>query len=56
MIDAFVFFVCIVIAVRTAGYGIWTLRSKNILGGIFVLFLSGILTALSIYLLIFDRT
>lgn len=56
MSDIFVFIVAILIVIRTFGYGLWTISSKNIPGGIFILALSLITAGLSAYLLIFDRT
>lgn len=56
MADIFVFLLTILIVVRTFGYGLWTLSSKNILGGLFILALSALTVGLSVYLLIFDRT
>jgi len=56
MSDILVFIVTVIIAIRTFGYGIWTVSEKNILGGMFVFILSAILVALSTYLLILDRT
>lgn len=56
MIDILLLVICIVIAVRTMGYGIWTLSEKNICGGVFVLILSVSLTVLSSYLMFFDKT
>ena len=37
MSDIFVFFICVIIAIRTFGYGLWTISSKNILGGFFII-------------------
>jgi len=56
MSDIFVFLVSLIISIRTYGYGIWTLKSKNVLGGLFILFLSTLTVTLSAYLLFFDRT
>lgn len=56
MSDIFVFIVAILIVIRTFGYGLWTISSKNISGGIFILALSLLTAGLSAYLLIFDRT
>ena len=56
MSDIFVFLVALFIVIRTFGYGIWTLSSKNILGGIFIFLISALTLGLSAYLLFFDRT
>ena len=56
MSDIFVFLVTILIVIRTFGYGLWTLSSKNIQGGLFILLISAITAGLSAYLLFFDRT
>lgn len=56
MSDIFVFLVTLVIVIRTFGYGIWTLSAKNILGGLFIMFISALTIGLSAYLLFFDRT
>ncbi len=56
MSDIFVFLVSLFIVIRTLGYGIWTISSKNVLGGLFVIFVSLLTVGLSIYLLFFDRT
>ena len=56
MSDIFVFLLTILIAIRTFGYGVWTVSSKNVSGGLFVLFLSALTAGLSAYLLFFDRT
>ncbi len=56
MSDIFVFLISILIVIRTFGYGLWTLSSKNILGGLFILTISLLTVGLSAYLLIFDRT
>ena len=56
MADYLVFFPVVLIAIRTFGYGIFTISEKNVLGGIFIILLSLFVTGLSVYLLIFDRT
>lgn len=56
MADIFVFLLAILIVIRTFGYGLWTLSSKNISGGLFILLISALTAGLSAYLLIFDRT
>lgn len=56
MSDIFVFLVTLFIVIRTFGYGIWTISSKNILGGIFIISISLLTVSLSAYLLFFDRT
>ena len=56
MIDIFVFILTSIIVIRTLSYGFWVFSSKNIVGGLFVFLVCGITFALSIYLLILDRT
>lgn len=56
MSDIFVFVVTLLIVIRTFGYGLWTLSSKNILGGIFILLISALTVGLCTYLLFLDRT
>lgn len=56
MSDIFVFLICVIIAIRTFGYGLWTISSKNIPGGFFIILVSAITVGLSAYLLILDRT
>lgn len=56
MIDVFVFILTSVIVIRTLGFGVWVFSSKNAPGGIFVVLLSAITLALSVCLLILDRT
>ena len=56
MSDIFVFIVTILIVIRTFGYGLWTISSKNIPGGLFILLISALTAGLCSYLLFFDRT
>lgn len=55
MSDILVFLIALMISLRSFGYGLWLFSGKNISGGIFVLLLSSLVTALSSYLFLFNK-
>ena len=40
MISAVIMTIALIIAIRTVSYGIWTVKSRNISGGVFVILLA----------------
>ena len=56
MSDYLVFLPVILVAIRTFGFGVFTISERNIIGGVFIIMLSFLILFLSVYLLIFDRT
>lgn len=53
MTDYIVFLLIFFVALKAFCYGIWTVKNKNITGGIFVFFLSLSSVSLGAYLLLF---
>lgn len=53
MIDYIVFLFVFLVSLKTFCYGIWTAKNKNIIGGIFIFFLSLSSLSLGAYLLLF---
>ncbi len=49
--NIFVFILILIIVVRTLLYGFWTLKGKNIAGGIFVILLSSVTAGYAAYLM-----
>ena len=49
--NIFVFLLIIIIVIRTLLYGFWTLKGKNITGGIFVILLSSLTAGYVAYLM-----
>lgn len=53
MTDYFVFLLVFLVGIKTFQYGVWTLKNKNLSGGIFVFILSLSSVSLGAYLLLF---